>query len=257
MEQRERYMIWQGEVVKEHPAEGLYLSQEMLSLGHVLYNAERHIALLNRSAEALYGKRLPLSADQLRKQTATLLQRNNPSRRGSVRITLTLNASGEYGIRNDEASIYDGFVMRSLSPKATYIEIAAPMPQHPTSAMAHTRELADALARCRGFEKGVIAKGENIVADIARPLVALGGRTLLTHPSTCESVEGSRIVAAAEALGYTIRKREVTRADLAKAEEVMILDWQGALPLARLEQRVYTHISIERIMIEVEKRLKP
>jgi hypothetical protein len=44
---------------------------------------------------------------------------------------------------------------------------------------------------------------------------------------------------------------------LAKAEEVMILDWQGALPLARLEQRVYTHISIERIMIEVEKRLKP
>ena len=164
MEQRERYMIWQGEVVKEHPAEGLYLSQEMLSLGHVLYNAERHIALLNRSAEALYGKRLPLSADQLQKQTTTLLQRNNPSRRGSVRITLTLNASGEYGIRNDEASIYDGFVMRSLSPKATYIEIAAPMPQHPTSAMAHTRELADALARCRGFEKGVIAKGENIVA---------------------------------------------------------------------------------------------
>ena len=257
MEQRERYMIWQGEVVKEHPAEGLYLSQEMLSLGHVLYNAERHIALLNRSAEALYGKRLPLSADQLRKQTATLLQRNNPSRRGSVRITLTLNASGEYGIRNDEASIYDGFVMRSLSPKATYIEIAAPMPQHPTSAMAHTRELADALSRGKGCDKGIIASGESIVADIARPLVALGGRTLLTHPSTCESVEGRRIIEATEALGYTIRTREVTRADLAKAEEVMILDWQGALPLARLEQRVYTHISIERIMIEVEKRLKP
>lgn len=257
MEQRERYMIWQGEVVKEHPAEGLYLSQEMLSLGHVLYNAERHIALLNRSAEVLFGTELQLSASELRQMVATLLQHNNPSRRGSVRITLTLNANAEYSIRNDEASIYDGFVMRSLSPKATYIEIAAPMPQHPTSAMAHTRELADALSRGKGCDKGIIALGESIVADIARPLVALGGRTLLTHPSTCESVEGSRIVAAAEALGYTIRTREVTRADLAKAEEVMILDWQGALPLARLEQRVYTHISIERIMIEVEKRLKP
>lgn len=257
MEQRERYMIWQGEVVKEHPAEGVYLSQEMLSLNHVLYAAEAHLALLNRSAEALFGIVLPLSASELRQMVATLLQHNNPSRRGSVRITLTLNANAEYSIRNNEASIYDGYVMRSLHPKATYIEIATPIPQHPSSAMAHTRDLADALARCRGFEKGVIAKGENIVADIARPLIALGGRTLLTHPSTCESVEGARIIAAAEALGYTIRTREVTKADLAKAEEVMILDWQGALSLARLEQRAYSHISVERIMGEVEKRLKP
>lgn len=250
-------MIWQGEVVTDHPVEGFHIYQEILSLNHIPYAPEAHLALLKSSSEALFGNSTTLTSSDIRRHIATLLAKNKPSRRGSVRIVLTLDAQGRYSLRNDDASIYDSYVVRSLHPKATYVDIETPQPLHPSSAMAHTHELAEIMARGKGFDKAVICRGERIVADIARPLIALGGRTLLTHPSTRESVEGRRLIEAAQSRGYTIRTREVTKADLAKAEEVMILDWQGVQPLASLEQRAYLQIAIEQLIKEVVNRLKP
>lgn len=256
MDSTRRYRIVSGEITTDYPTEGFYIYQDIHTVGYRALDADKHLAILNSSAEALFGKRLLLDAKELERQIARLLEANKPSRIGSVKVRLTSNANGGYTLRNSEATIYDGYTMRSLRPTATYIEMTTPDSSHSTSAMEQCRELAEAMARRAGCDKGVICNAERIVADVAYPLVALGGKTLLTHPTTLLTVEGERIAVAAEKRGYKVRTREVTKADLKRAEEVFLLDWQGTLPLGRLSDRIYTNIAIESLTREVTKELK-
>lgn len=254
MERIERYMIEQGVMKMWHHVEGPYLYQDIHTLHHKARSAEQHLKAINCAAEQLFGEQLALTAAELEQQITNLLEQNGIWPNGSTKVTLKLNAVGEYFIESGEPTIYAGYALRSIQPKACYITIDAPYPTLPSSAMEQTRQLADARAQQLCYDRAIICNAEKaITADVTRPMILCGGRTLLMHPSTKATVEGSRVVEVATKLGYSIRLREVTMEDLAKAEEVMLLDWLGITSLSYIGERPYTWFVAEHFAQEMEQ----
>lgn len=246
-------MIVDGRMTWEHPVDGPYIYQEMHFFDGRLRGAQAHIDILNRSSEALFGLQLKLSDTHLQSAALSLITKNHLTGKGSIKVTLSIDNTGEYSLVCGSPTIYNGYAMRSIRPKACYIELATPSPLHPTSAMEQTILLADAMARSRDIQRAIIINSEGIIApNTIHPLLAIGGRTILTHPSTRESQIGALVLQVAEQGGYTIRTRDVRIADLAKAEELMIADWSGLTAIASLANRAYNYIAIEHLAKAME-----
>lgn len=247
-------MIEQGVTKMWHHVEGPYLYQDIHTIHHKARSAEQHLNAINCAAEQLFGERISLTATELEQQITKLLEHNCIWPNGSTKVTLKLNAVGEYFIESGEPTIYAGYALRSIQPKACYVTIDAPYPTLPSSAMEQTRRLADVRAQQQGYDRAIICNTEKVVAaDATRPMILCGGRTLLMHPSTKATVEGSRVIEVAAKLGYSIRLREVRVEDLAKAEEVMLLDWLGVTSLSYIGKRPYTWFVAEHFAQEMEQ----
>lgn len=250
----ERYMIEQGVMKLWHHVEGPYLYQEIHTLHHKARSVEQHLRVINGAAEQLFGERIPISASELEQQITKLLEQNNIWPNGSTKVTLKLNAVGEYFIQCDEPSIYAGYSLRSIRPKACLLTMDAPHPTIPSSAMEQTRLLADARAQQLGYDRAILCNAEKgITADATRPMILCGGHTLLMHPSTKATVEAERVIEVAVKLGYKVRLREFSAEHIAKAEEVMLLDWLGITSLSYIGQRPYASFVAEHFAQEMEQ----
>lgn len=247
-------MIVDGRMTQEHPADGPYIYQQMHFFDGKLRGAKAHIEIINRSAEALFGQRLQLSAQELESITLSLIKENNLLGKGSIKVTLRLDNTAEYSLVCSSPTIYNGYAMRSIRPKACYIELTSPTPLHPTSAMEHTMMLAEAMAHQKDIQRAILTDSEGIIIpDAIHPLIAIGGRTILTYRSTQETQIGAMVLEIAQKNGYTIRLRDMRKADLAKAEELMIADWGGITAIASLAGRAYNYIAAEHIAKTMEQ----
>lgn len=251
-------MIRNGEILAERFSDTPYVFQNIHTLNHRARYTDQHIALLNHSAQELFGEQLAnnISAERIESQIGELLTANRLTRNASICVELRLDAVGNYELRSHEPSLYSGYVLRSLHPNAVCLPLDMPLPQHPTSAAAATRLMADTIARKRGFHTAIIAERDGGLAiDPLAPLFTVKEYTLFAQEG-CHSVEASITIEAARRAGMSIEHKRLTATDLNDADEVFTACWQGITSMAHIGKRIYMSIMAEKIAIEMEAAAK-
>lgn len=254
-EERIKFMIRNGEMLAERCSDTPFVFQYIHTFNHKARYMAEHIALLNSSAEDLFGERLKAncSIHQLDHQIEELLATNRLTRNASICVEIRFDAVGNYELRCHEPSIYSGYVLRSLRPDAVCLPISMPMPQHPTSAAAATRLLADAVARKSGFHRALIAERDGGLAiEPCQPLFLIKEYTLMAQQG-CNSVEDILTTSAADLLGLKVERKRLMVSDLKDADEVFSVNWQGVTAMAHIGQQPYMSIMAEKIAQKMEQ----
>lgn len=251
MAEQTRYMIEDGRLTTLCHRQGPYLYQQIHTLDYRARNAAAHAGVMARKAQALFGVRFSLSAERLEGEVEQLLTASRLSRRVSTCVTLRCYPTGEYTLICDEPSIYGGYVMRSLRPEAVTMELKMPLPHHPTDASFATRQLADTIARSRGYHTAIIVDGEQVISEECNPTAIVQGTTL-TLPSH-DSVEAAMLERAARKAGVKIERREISHQMLRQADEVMTINWQGITAMHHVDGRICLSLTAERLARELEE----
>ena len=242
------YMSVNGQLQPPRPVAGPYVFQNVHTLGYRCRHMGRHIEILSAAALRLFGTGLRLDPQQAERQAVRLLEACRRARGVTVRIVLKAYPSGDVVMECDEPSIYGGYALRSLRPEAVCMAIAPAMARYPTSAMAETRSLADAMARAQGFHTAILTdSGGNIVSECCNPLFTVRGYTIATPPQPAGSVEMETAGQAARRASLAIHRQPLTLDDLAAADEVLTVNFQGITSMARIGNKPYMSIIAERL----------
>ena len=249
----ERYMILNGELLQWQHVEGAYVYQHIHTLDYTPYNLPQHIKIISQASEALFEEQFEYSEQEVAKQIATLLGAARLSRKVSICITLKQYASGDVTIEYDEPSIYSGYVMRSLRPEATCLRMQIPLESYPTSASVEACNLAEAIAQGRGYHTAIIIDADDTIrCDTSHPIALVKEMTLYIA-NTSLSVERDMLEQATRKSGYKVEYRTLKRTDLATADEVLVMNWQGITAMQQVNGKPYMSIIAENIAKEFEK----
>lgn len=249
----ERYMILNGELLQWQHVEGAYVYQHIHTLDYAPYNLPQHIKIISQASEALFEEQFEYSEQEVAKQIATLLGAARLSRKVSICITLKQYASGDVTIEYDEPSIYSGYVMRSLRPEATCLRMQIPLESYPTSASVEACNLAEAIAQGRGYHTAIIIDTEDTIrCDTSHPIAIVKEMTLYIA-NTSLSVERDMLEQATRKAGYKVEYRTLKRADLATADEVLVMNWQGITAMQQVNGKPYMSIIAENIARNLEE----
>ena len=243
----ERYMILNGELLQWQHVEGAYVYQHIHTLDYAPYNLPQHIKIISQASEALFEEQFEYSEQEVAKQIASLLGAARLSRKVSICITLKQYASGDVTIEYDEPSIYSGYVMRSLRPEATCLRMQIPLESYPTSASVEACNLAEAIAQGRGYHTAIIIDADDTIrCDTSHPITLVKEMTLYIA-NTSLSVERDMLEQATRKAGYKVEYRTLKRADLATADEVLVMNWQGITAMQQVNGKPYMSIIAENI----------
>lgn len=243
----ERYMILNGELLQWQHVEGAYVYQHIHTLDYAPYNLPQHIKIISQASEALFEEQFEYSEQEVAKQIATLLGAARLSRKVSICITLKQYASGDVTIEYDEPSIYSGYVMRSLRPEATCLRMQIPLESYPTSASVEACNLAEAIAQGRGYHTAIIIDADDTIrCDTSHPIALVKEKTLYIA-NTSFSVERNMLELATRKAGYKVEYHTLKRADLATADEVLVMNWQGLTAMQQVNGKPYMSIIAENI----------
>ena len=243
----ERYMILNGKLLQWQHVEGAYVYQHIHTLDYAPYNLPQHIKIISQASEALFEEQFEYSEQEVAKQIATLLGAARLSRKVSICITLKQYASGDVTIEYDEPSIYSGYVMRSLRPEATCLRMQIPLESYPTSASVEACNLAEAIAQGRGYHTAIIIDADDTIrCDTSHPIALVKEMTLYIA-NTSLSVERDMLEQATRKSGYKVEYRTLKRADLATADEVLVMNWQGITAMQQVNGKPYMSIIAENI----------
>ncbi len=250
---REKYMLLNGEPTLLAPRCEPYVFQNVHTLGGECRRMRRHVEVLASAAEQLFGVDLDLDAREAERAARLLAEACRLTRNVTVRLIMKVYPSGDVAMEYDEPSIYRGYVLRSLRPEAVCVNMAPPLWQFPTSVAAETRALADATARARGFHTALLTDAAgNLVSESAQPIFVVRGYTLFTPPATFPSAEREAAERAARAASFEVVRRQLTRDDLASADEVLTVNYQGVASISRIGRKPYMSIIAEKLAESME-----
>ena len=249
----ERYMILNGELLAWQHVEGTYVYQHIHTLDYTPYNLSQHIKIISQASEALFEEQFEYGEQEISQQIASLLGAARLSRKVSICITLKQYASGNMTIEYDEPSIYSGYVLRSLRPEATCLRMQIPLESYPTSASVEACNLAEAIAQGRGYHTAIIIDADDTIrCDTSHPIALVKEMTLYIA-NTSLSVERNMLEQATRKAGYKVEYRTLKRADLATADEVLVMNWQGITAMQQVNGKPYMSIIAENIARNLEE----
>ena len=244
----ERYMILNGELLPWQHVEGAYVYQHIHTLDYAPYNLPQHIKIISQASEALFEEQFEYSEQEVAKQIASLLGAARLSRKVSICVTLKQYASGDVTIEYDEPSIYSGYVLRSLRPEATCLRMQIPLESYPTSASVEACNLAEAIAMGRGYHTAIIIDADDTIrCDASHPIALVKEMTLYISNTSSPSVERNLLEQATRKAGYKVEYCTLKRSDLATADEVLVMNWQGLTAMQQVNGKPYMSIIAENI----------
>lgn len=254
MEQRkERYMVKNGELTIEQPHTLPYIYQNLHTLAHKAYFCEEHLHYLNASTNYLWNFKLTVPAYRIKQNIESLLAANRITRNATVKVELSMDIDGNDTLRCGEGTIYAGYVMRSLRPTAVCVHAEMPLSPHPTSAAIATRLFADSIAQRKGYHMAIIVERDGgIAVEPCSPLFIIKEYTMLSAEGCC-SVEAELAKSAAMRAGLQIEQRRLRVEDLADADEVIVVDWQGVTAISEIANRPYMDIIAHNIAKALER----
>lgn len=253
MAAKAKYMIEDGRITALVHRQGPYLYQHLHTLDYRVRNAAAHTGVMARKAQALFGVRFTLSAERLEREVEQLLAEARLTRRVSTCVTLRCYPTGEYTLHYDEPSIYSGYVMRSLRPEAVTIPLKMPLPHYPTDASLATRQLAEMIARTRGYHTALLVDGDQIIDEECCPIAIVQGTTLLMPMH--DSVEAAMLERAARKAAISLERGPINIEMLAAADEVMTINWQGITAMHHVDGRICLSLTAERLARHLEEFL--
>lgn len=240
----------------------LYLYQTVHVLDGRPRLVEAHAALLDEASRTLFGR--PYAADpaRLARRIAAVAaaERYPAGVSGFVRLELT--ADGDERLHPAGVSLYRGYALRSLTPRAASCCYDTPFSEAPTSVREAAARLAAYEVRRSGADIAVhcTAGGVCLTADDG-PLFAVRGHAVLTAPAAVvrdaaspafPSVERELALRAVRAAGLTAHEECFTAAELKHFDELFYADHRGLTSLSSCDGHPFMSLVAERIAAAAE-----
>lgn len=230
----------------------LYLYQIIHLHNRTPRRLDAHIELLDAAAQYCFGIGYAPNPSQLAQRISLLAAREGlpADRSGFVRLELT--ADGTERLLWAGISLYDGYALRSLAPKAATLEYTPLLADYPTSAREAAAQLARRRVELAGASVAVRCNGEGALcsADEA-PLFAVHERVVYTSP-TGRSVERELAIDAILKAGLELVETPIERRSLPHFDELFYADHRGITALSTCDAHPYMALIAERVAAAME-----
>ena len=255
----------------------LYLYQTLHLLRGRVRLLDRHVALLDRCARELFGRRYTPDLRQLEQRVAAASEARCDTGVSSF-VRLELSAAGEERLLPAGISYYEGYALRSVQPRGVTVHCDPPFNGWPTPVREASAAVARRMAELAGGQAGVLcgADGSYHTAEGA-PLAAVHDRCVWLAPESarCEiapaegllqyrapghrfdpvpSVEYGLLAEAVRAAGLTLQERAFGPAECGELDELFWLDHRGITAMSHIDGRPLMHLLAERVAAALEKR---
>lgn len=217
-----------------------YIYQTIHTVGYSPLYLDRHCRVLEEAFMELYMRPLHLNEVLIAQEIWDLLESQSLTTELSIFVDLRISSSGEHSILVDSLSLYDGYSLRAITPRAVLVDFASPFGYLPTKARRATIAQANEVAKNLGGELAVEYYDNTLHSIGGSPLFIVSGRTITTPP-TFDSVERGVIIDAAQRSGVIVEQREIRVDELFECEELLIADHYGLTAISHFEHRPYTN----------------
>lgn len=217
-----------------------------------LYLAE-HLATASNSYEKLYGQKFICQTEDIRHQIKLLLAENNMTRMGNIVNIYFIPPEHQTDDKPEiliswyRSTIYKGYELISLRPKAMLVNYEIPFSGHRTAISLTASEYMQQFAQRAGSHIALHAnRAEKLVSCGDYPVfVVIDGVVVI--PTAAESVERSLMLRACHLSKTTTEEREISVEELTSADEIMVFNHTGIQSILSLGDRYFYNITAMRL----------
>lgn len=199
----------------------------------------------------IYFRPLRLDVEQIGRDIVALLRSQRVTRSVSVFVELRVDIEQEVEIVVCGISLYDGYAMRSITPRAEVVTFTSPYGLMPNTARRSALSFAADIAHNIGGEIAIECgvDGRLLSLDGAALFGVVGRRVIVSR--AFESVERGLVVAVARSLGLDVEERDIVRGDLCELDELFGCDHQGVIAVSRYGDHPYMTIIAQKIAAQL------
>ncbi len=230
------------------------LYQIVHTLGGRIFHLEEHLKILFEAYYQLFNGYARLSVPEVESQIREAIIRSRPPKDLSFFVTLSLSAQGSLTISNTQRSLYEGYTLRCVMPRAAMVAFDMPHIYLPTTLRSSLTEFVNSESR---RNKGDIALrshlGEVDLANGAQLFGVLQEEIITAKES--HSVEHKAAKDAAQSLGIKLIERPILCDELQQLEELFYVDHQGVTAIKSCNSRYYMSITAATLAAEMSEQI--
>ncbi len=220
----------------------LALYQIVHTLEGRIFHLEAHLKLLFEAYYQIFGRGAKLEQDAVEAQILAVLRRSRCPKGVSLFVKLTLLPDGSLSATEHERSLYRGYTMRCLSPRAATVECTMPYIDFPTAARDTLIGVATASARKRQGDVALCC--HNGVAEMIAGAQIFGvsptdGLVTAAESLSVEHALAKQIASSAE---IRITERPILVEELGELEELFFVDHYGVTSIKSCNGQYYMSI---------------
>lgn len=219
-----------------------HLYQIVHTLGGAIYHLEEHLKVLFEGYYEIYGTGVKMSQATVQEQITTLLERSRCPKDVSLFIRCELTRSGQIKVSEHERSLYRGYSLRCISPRAAIIEFHMPYIEFPTSVRDEMIEFANAQALRKGGD--VALRAHNGVIDLINgaQIFAVTPQGLITAADSFTPEHRLAKLAARE-LEINVIERPIRIGEMPLIDELFYVDHYGVTAIRTCAMQSFMSIT--------------
>ncbi len=239
-------------------SEAPFLYQHLHTRGHRVLHAAMHLEILNAASQAAYGCTLPLEAEALCKQVATLLEANRAPLGGNGVMLLfypeglrETPSEAAYLLESSGPLYYNEYTLWHQRPTLTVMPCEYLLMGYPTLVARQVARYGRTLSRRRGAGAAVIETMDGVLTNVEdEPLfLVCGDRVLSTplHEGATDSVMRRLVLRACQAEKINYEETPLRREMLSVCDEAFAPTVQGLTSFGAYERTRYFNLVAGKI----------
>ena len=230
-----------------------FLYQTINTIEHKTLYLKKHLDKLSASFRTLYGRELELNQKKIERQIANLLHEGRLPYGGNT-VNLIILPDGEETniiIEHNKMTLYDGYAVMSLRPKAIIVNYEIPFERHLTSVSMQTAGFMNSFAQRSGLNMAIRANRKGLLISAGDyPLFAVKDNIISTVPiedGGRDCAERDLMFMLCNQAGRNICEQPVNVNDLKSFDEIIIFTPTG-LQSVLCCNNIYFHSSMASIL---------
>ena len=212
----------------------------------------RHVELLHDAARALFGEAVVIPEEKIRGEILRVVEQEKYALSATAFVRLIYTEAGRVAVLPEGRSLYEGYALRSVHPRAITMEYEMPMRDVETSAGEMVLREARCVARVAGAETVLRCDRDGMCRGIeGHPVIAIYHGEVIA-PTARGDVAYELALRAAEYLSLRINRMSFSRHDLSHFEEVMWADHRGITALGHIDGYPLMALTAEKLCAAME-----
>ncbi len=219
----------------------LSIYQIVHTLDGRIFHLEEHLEILFEAYYRVFRGGVKIDRMAVEKRIKGVIERSHCPKGISLFVRLSLSHGAEICIEEYERSIYSGYTLRCIAPRAVVVEYTMPNIDYPTSAREQLTQYANSQAAHSNCAVALRLHHGAIDLCCSAQLFAVVDKRIITAPKSL-SVEHRLAKEAAYALNLEVEEREILHSEIALLDELFFVDHYGVTAIRECASRHYMAI---------------
>ena len=232
-----------------------FVMQRIHTLAGKAYNVERHVDVLRRASEELFGFASLCSARDVQRIIGRLVELSRVSTMLSVPVAMRLDAEGSLSFEVEQPTFGTGGYLRAKRESGVPYVMPQPVIMAQTKASIAMDDMADYAVHHMGGDQAIwIAESGDLISRPWRPIFVYYKQYWFT-PKRYESVEFEVAERAIKAVGGKLLVRDIPESALEIVDEAFVLDIMGISSFTSIKNHRLLSSMVSRIATKMEPKI--